>query len=253
MRETESHYEWQDDEEQDDYEDNQGYDVPLLAADLPSDPRHMPADPNYSTPKTGATPKIKIHTPSRVLDESPTYKKTNKYRKLVGSSPKVRTEPDWVIGGNRKDKPPRNPEESQLHPSTLGENDEAERKLAKREKKERLKAENAQREAGLDEAALKNERLREAERKLAKREKRERLKADNAQKEADLDEAIGTFSPMGAKQPKSPPSKKSTKASKKSTPASVTTGAKPRSSRGSQCSTAENESEEASATSHLPK
>jgi hypothetical protein len=139
--------------------------------------------------------------------------------KLVGSSPKVRKEPDWVIGGKHKDKPPRNPEESQLHPSAPGE----------------------------------NERLREAERKLAKREKRERLKADNAQKEADLDEAIGTFSPIGTKQPKSPPSKKSTKASKKSTPASVTTGAKPRSSRGSQCSTAANESEEASATSHLPK
>jgi hypothetical protein len=221
MGETESHYEWQDDEEQDDYEDNREYDVPLLAADLPIDPRHLPADPNYSTPKTGATPKTKIHTPSRVLDESPTYKKTHKYRKLVGegSSPKVRKEPDWVIGGKHKDKPPRNPEESRLPTSAPGE----------------------------------NERLREAERKLAKREKRERLKADNAQKEADLDEAIGTFSPTGTKQPKSPPSKKSTKASKKSTPASVTTGAKPRSSRGSQCSTTANESEEASATSHLPK
>jgi hypothetical protein len=143
----------------------------------------------------------------------PTHKFTE------GKTTKTRNDPDWVIGGQHKNKPPRNPEESRLPTSAHGE----------------------------------SERLREAERKLAKREKRERLKAENAQKEADLDEAIGPFSPEGTKQPKSPTSRKSTKASKKSTPASVTTGAKSHSLRDSQCSTTANESEEASATSHLPK
>jgi hypothetical protein len=156
-----------------------------------------------------------------VPDEPPPYKKTHKHRKLVdeGKSPKVRKDPDRVTGGKHKDKPPRNPEESRLPTSAPGE----------------------------------SEQLREAERKLAKREKRERLKAENAQKEADLDKAIRPFSPEGTKQPKSPTSRKSTKASKKSTPASVTTGAKSHSLRDSQCSTTANESEEASATSHLPK
>jgi hypothetical protein len=226
-----SNYEFQDEEEEDEYEEQQDEipRAPLATPKRATDQRHLPFDPNRSspgtdqesTPNTGATPKIKLHAPVRLPQESLPYKKTHKYRKLVdeGKAPKTRVDPDWVIGGQHKDKPPRTPEESRLPTSAPGE----------------------------------SERVREAERKLAKREKRERLKAKNAQKEADLDAAIGPFSPKGTKQPRSPTSRKSTKASKKSTPASVTTGAKSHSLRDSQCSTTANESEEASTTSHLPK
>jgi hypothetical protein len=119
---NDSNFEFQDDEEQDDYEEQRDFDVPLLTTPIrATDPRHLPSDPNRSppgteqesTPKTGATPKIKLHTPVRLPDEPPTYKKTHKYRKLVdeGKSPKVRKEPDWVIGGKQKvDSPHQHPE-----------------------------------------------------------------------------------------------------------------------------------------------